>query len=606
MPDRHVRLFRRRERRRSALSRAERISHRVSPGRRAVPVMSVLTALATGAVALALGLAATAAPNAVAADAVTGSVPTVTVHSITTPMTNLTPHTGVTRTAGCPAGTLVGGGGYLRNATDPSVLPTNGLVLGGTNPSTGSSPVDQPAADGATNPGNWTAIANFTGVAEAGDQATAYALCASDGPTQTVVASNSTVGANATQQVAPPNLTVATCPAGTTLIGGGAFTGTPDQVNDGTTVGNNGNLKPLGSYPSDASGVPAADGSTSATSWSAYGSAGITSANDKVTSIALCTPSPSPVQVARVDVSGPDAQPGTTVTTATAVCPAGTQMLGGGYRTDQTVNGTSGLQPQQGYHMRGSYPSSGPGALPADVADGTTNPSAWSALVQAGGQNLPTGSSMQLHGFALCAQPSATPTPTSTSTQLGVTPSGPAAAGTEETLTATVTPAAAGTVQFRDGTAPLGDPVPVTGAAASLTTTLPPGTHTLSATFTPADPAAFTGSTSATVSYVVNGTATATTTALVADPNPAAAGKPVKLTAQVSPRGAHGTIQFLDGTAPLGDPQPVKPNGTAQLNTKTLTPGSHTLTARFIPTDPAAFDPSTSPPVTLTVNPPRR
>jgi hypothetical protein len=35
------------------------------------------------------------------------------------------------------------------------------------------------------------------------------------------------------------------------VIGGGAFTSTPDQVNDGTTVGNNGNLKPLGSYPSE-------------------------------------------------------------------------------------------------------------------------------------------------------------------------------------------------------------------------------------------------------------------------------------------------------------------------------------------------------------------
>lgn len=405
----------------------------------------------------------------------------------------------------------------------------------------------------------------------------------------------------------PPNLTIATCPAGTTLIGGGAFTSTPDQVNDGTTLGNNGNLKPLGTYPSDASGVPAADGSTSATSWSAYGSAGITSANDKVTSIALCTSDPvPPVQVARVDVSGPDAQPGTTITTATAACPAGTQMLGGGYRTDQTVNGTSGLQPQQGYHMRGSYPSTGSGTPPTDVADGTTNPSAWSALLQAGGQNLPTGSSMQLHTFAMCAQPSETPTATPTSTQLGVTPPTPTAAGTEETLTATVTPAASGTVQFRDGTAPLGEPVTATAGAASLTTTLPPGTHTLTATFTPADPTAFTGSTSAAVSYLVNATGTATATALIADPNPANAGRPVKLTAEVSPRGASGTIQFFDGTTPLGESQPVKRNGTAQLTTKTLTPGSHTLTARFIPTDPAAFGPSTSPPVTLTVNPPRR
>jgi hypothetical protein len=180
-------------------------------------------------------------------------------------------HTGVTQTASCPTGTLVGGGGYLRNATNPATLPTNGLVLGGTNSSTGASPVDQPVANAALDPSHWMAIANFTGVAESGDQATAFALCASSAPTHTVVASTTTTGANANQQTAPPTLTIASCPSGTTLIGGGAFTNTPDQVNDGITVGNNGNLKPMGSYPSDASGAPAADGSTSATSWSAYG-----------------------------------------------------------------------------------------------------------------------------------------------------------------------------------------------------------------------------------------------------------------------------------------------------------------------------------------------
>jgi hypothetical protein len=77
------------------------------------------------------------------------------------------------------------------------------------------------------------------------------------------------------------------------------------QSHDGTTTtGNSGNLKPLGSYPSDASGVPAADGSTSATSWSAYGSAGMPSAADTVTSLALCASDPiGPVQVARQDAS---------------------------------------------------------------------------------------------------------------------------------------------------------------------------------------------------------------------------------------------------------------------------------------------------------------
>ncbi|MGH3670606.1 MAG: hypothetical protein ACRDSH_08205, partial [Pseudonocardiaceae bacterium] len=415
MPDRHVplfrrRVFRRRELRRGAVSRAGSQSWAVTL------TISALMALATGVVTLSV------VPATASAAPVSAGLPDVTVRSTTAPMTNLTSHTGVTRTAGCPTGSLVGGGGYLRNATDPATLPTNGLVLGGSNPSIGASPVDQPVADGAVNPSSWMALANFTGVAESGDQATAFALCASNGPTQTVVKSTTTTGANATQQVNPPTLTIATCPSGTNLIGGGAFTETPDQVNDGTTIGNNGNLKPAGSYPSDSSGVPAADGSTSATSWSAYGSAGITNTTDTVTSIALCTSDPiPPVQVTRVDLSGPDAQTGTTITTATAVCPTGTRMLGGGFKTDETVNGTSGLQPQQGFHMRGSYPSTGSGTPPTEVGAGT-NPSAWTALLQAGGQNLPAGSSMQLHIFAMCFNaPQATPTPTPTPT-VTVTP----------------------------------------------------------------------------------------------------------------------------------------------------------------------------------------
>jgi len=117
--------------------------------------------------------------------------------------------------------------------------------------------------------------------------------------------------------------------------------------------------------------------------------------------------------------------------------------------------------------------------------------------------------------------------------------------------------------------------------------------------FTPTDPVAFTGSTSTAVSYVVY--ATATHTALNVDPNPSIAGNPVNLMAHVTPHGAAGTIQFTDGTTPLGDPQPVNPGGIAHLNTSTLSTGNHALTAVFTPTNPVAFGPSTSPPVPLTV-----
>ncbi len=391
------------------------------------------------------------------------AVPTVTTSAVTTPMANFGSHRGITVSAQCGAGTrLVGGGGYLRNATDPAVLPTNGLVLGGTTASTGASPVDLAVADGATDPSTWMAIANFTGVSEAGDQASAFALCASgDGPSHTVVKAASRTGTNTAQEVSPPGLATATCPAGTRLIGGGATTNTPDQVNDGVTVGNGGNLKPLGDYPSDAAGAPAADGSTSATSWSAFGSAGVTTATDVVTAYALCSSDPAtpPVQVERVDLDGPDAQPGTTITAASATCPATTRMLGGGYRVLESVNGVGGLQPQQGYHMRGSYPSDTAASPPGAVGDATLNADTWTALHQAGGQGLAAGKHMTTNAFAMCATDpvapnAATGDPTSvggTSAQLAgaVTPEGSATAyvfeyGTTLSFGAITEPASAG------------------------------------------------------------------------------------------------------------------------------------------------------------------
>src|ERR1700735_1873412 len=74
--------------------------------------------------------------------AAAAGLPSVTVSEVTSPLTNTTAHTGVTGTASCPGGsTMVGGGAYDRVVANPATLPTNGLVLGGTSPSTGSSPV---------------------------------------------------------------------------------------------------------------------------------------------------------------------------------------------------------------------------------------------------------------------------------------------------------------------------------------------------------------------------------------------------------------------------------------------------------------------------------
>ena len=184
---------------------------------------------------------------------------------------------------------------------------------------------------------------------------------------------------------------------------------------------------------------------------------------------------------------------------------------------------------------------------------------------------------------------------TTTLITLAVTPASPATdAATTETLTATISPAAAdGTVQFTDGSTPLGSPVTVTNGTASTTATLASGAHSLTATFTTTDPA-YSGSTSNTVDYTVNGaatgttgsaTATATSTTLVVTPaSPATdAARPETLTATISPAAADGVVQFTDGRTFLGNGVTVT-NGTAST-TVTLPAGKHTLTALFITTD---------------------
>ena len=96
-------------------------------------------------------------------------------------------------------------------------------------------------------------------------------------------------------------------------------------------------------------------------------------------------------------------------------------------------------------------------------------------------------------------------TTTATTTTLTTSPASPQAPGTNVTLTASVSPsAAAGSVQFKDGTTNLGAPVAVSGGTATYSTTaLAQGSHSLTATFIPTDPTAFSASTSAAKSYLI-------------------------------------------------------------------------------------------------------
>jgi hypothetical protein len=207
---------------------------------------------------------------------------------------------------------------------------------------------------------------------------TSLAVCSASGPGNLAVVVESTFGPSGPAASASAT---ASCPAGTALYGGGASTQVPpDPIQP--------SLHLIASYPSDSAGNPAADGSTAA-SWTAIGAAGGAQINSgKTTAFAICGPGPG-ARVVRTSAAGPDVA--SSEVTVTALCPAGTLLMGGGVNTD--LNGGT---PQQGVHLTGSYPSTPAGA---PVASGESA-GAWAVIVHAGGQPTP---GTQSHTFAMCA-----------------------------------------------------------------------------------------------------------------------------------------------------------------------------------------------------------
>ena len=94
--------------------------------------------------------------------------------------------------------------------------------------------------------------------------------------------------------------------------------------------------------------------------------------------------------------------------------------------------------------------------------------------------------------------------PAPTATTLTASPTGSQASGGQVTLTATLSSSSAtGTVQFENGTTPIGSPQTVTGGMATVqTSSLPVGTDTLYAVFTPASGNGYLNSTG-TLSYEI-------------------------------------------------------------------------------------------------------
>ena len=163
----------------------------------------------------------------------------------------------------------------------------------------------------------------------------------------------------------------------------------------------------------------------------------------------------------------------------------------------------------------------------------------------------------------------------------------------------------AGSVRFESeggvlGTAPVTDGV----ATLDLPTDLPAGAHQLTATFVPADTGAAIGSTSDPVAFTV-AKATSTTDVTATGAKAKSKGGPqtyllsmVATVALETGRAPVGTVQFrVDGQVVDSD---AVSGGKADA-TVTVTKGSHTVVATFVPADQANHVGSASEPLTVQV-----
>jgi hypothetical protein len=158
----------------------------------------------------------------------------------------------------------------------------------------------------------------------------------------------------------------------------------------------------------------------------------------------------------------------------------------------------------------------------------------------------------------------------------------PSLSNGQVTLTATVSGAVTGSVDFKDGNASLGA-APLANGSAKLVVTFTQGSHSLQAHYV-GD-----GNNVAANSSVVTQTVNPTTlspsiTTLQSTPNPSSLANPVTLTASVtgSAGTATGTVAFADGNTTLaGCAAMPLAFGSASCTTNALAAGGHTLSATY-------------------------
>lgn len=151
----------------------------------------------------------------------------------------------------------------------------------------------------------------------------------------------------------------------------------------------------------------------------------------------------------------------------------------------------------------------------------------------------------------------------------------------------------AGSVQFQADGSDLGDPQPVDGSGhASITiSTLPVGTHSITADFASSNSDVTGSSGSLTGGQVVEPATTTTAVASSADPSEFGADVTFTATTTVDAPGSGtpgGSVQFQDNGTDLGPPQSLDGGGQASITTSDLSVGNHTISA-FYTSDSANF-----------------
>jgi len=176
------------------------------------------------------------------------------------------------------------------------------------------------------------------------------------------------------------------------------------------------------------------------------------------------------------------------------------------------------------------------------------------------------------------------------STTVLVSSPNPSSFGQAVSFTATVSAVPSGSatptgmVTFQDGVTVIGQiPLSSSGVASITKSNLPPGSHSIVATYV--SDTQFAASIGSVAQIVQNGTATTVASSL----NPSTSGQSAMFTATVTPTYAAtgiptGSVTFKDGPTALAT-VPLDATGHASFSTSALSTGSHTITADFIGTN---------------------